>query len=116
MGYRLNRIAVAILILCLGSVAVAEPKVLARRKVLTAYLLNCDNTATLEITAPDGRLFSDTLGDFGVMVDSLKYIIPQACSSATKVTIKGTANGTLWFAGALKTSDQWKLVSLYSTP
>ncbi len=95
----------------------AEPQVLARRHELTAYLHACDNgIAAIEVVAPDGHMFSSPGGDFGTILRSLKIILPQACPNLKKVTVKGSAQGDVWFAGAAQAEGEWAFQSLYAPP
>ena len=133
MGYRLTRRAgrgigrgpgrggLALVLAAVVAVLSAAPaadaqQVLARRNALTVYLLDCGPVASVEVRSPDGRLFANDLGDFGTIVRTLRFVVPSACQEATKITIAGTVGGTLWFAGAVGASDDWRLVSLYAPP
>ncbi len=114
----LRLLSIATVLSLLSNFTLAEAQVLARRNELTALLLECSQgVARLEVTSPDGNIFSDLHGDFGTILRSLRFILPQACPDVEKVHVKGTSSGELWFAGAaIPADDNWDFEYLYAPP
>jgi len=104
--------------LLLPPLAADERQVLARRNDLVAYMLSCsDGEAELEVVSPEGAVFADhRAGDLGTLLRSLKIILPPACPNLQRVTVRGIAQGQVWFAGATRIEDDWRFVSLYAAP
>lgn len=108
------KLAAALLAAGASVTCLADTKVLATRKQLTAYLIDCGPTTTIHVESPDGSLFADQYGDFGTVLRSLKFIVPQACEGVEKVVVKGMAGDAVWYMGATTVADGWEFKGLYA--
>lgn len=102
-----------------GAAAAAEPRLVVSggpNKELKGYLVKCGVVSAVEVRAPDGGYFESDRGDFGKLARNMRFILSNECRGLRKITFTGTANGQLWYSGAVSIERKWRLYGLYAPP
>ncbi len=113
-----RKIGLLVLLLSMASPAFATERLLVRRNALEAYLLVCGPVTTIEIRAPSPEYFSTNIADLNYLARKLNLVlgVNAGCSQVETIVLTGRVSNRLYFAGAAKRVDNWRLRGLYASP
>lgn len=87
---------------------------------MNAYLLNMDcrsaYEAKFDIQSQDPRVFDGDRVELQRLIGQLRAVVSIDCPSIRRITVKGTVNKKLYFAGASEKGWNWKIIGLFAKP
>lgn len=120
---RLGRssLVVCFTLCCLGVPASqAAPRLLMTHAGMEAYLLQLDcnagGTARLEVSAANPARFDGDRVELQRLIAQVRAVLSIECPTITRITAKGSARGSLYFAGATDKRWDWRIIGLFAPP
>jgi len=87
---------------------------------MDAYLLDIDcrsrYEAKFDIQSQNPRVFDGDRIELQRLIGQLRAVVSIECPSIRRITVKGTVNKKLYFAGASEKDWSWKIIGLFSKP
>jgi len=102
------------------SSAMAEQKLMSFNIGMDAYLYNKDcstkGLAKVELRSSTADNFDASKINLQKYVENIQLAIGFNCPNVSRITFRGIANRTLYYAGVAEKKDGWHLVSLFASP
>jgi hypothetical protein len=96
----------------------AQERLLISHADMEAYISRsgCSSTVALEVRSAEPGRFDGNRTELQRLVGGARAALGIECPGVSRITIRGTVNGRLCFAGATEQQWGWRLKGLFAMP
>lgn len=116
-SYR-SSLAVGLYLSACATLCPAQERLLISHAGMHAYVngSGCSQAAALEVRSNNPADFDGARAELQRLVGGARAVLSIECPGIARITVKGTVNGQLCFAGATEKRWAWHLKGLFALP